>query len=155
MKKILICATLALSACGPKVDVEKSVREPADHRESVVDVQPMLPEAVKLLMQQAREAETRGQIQTALNLILRAKQIQPDSAHIHQQLAETYLANGEFDHAFEWSSQVVNHGPDKGTLCERARRTLAIAAEHLGQAEQQQQALDAIAQCSLAARQRH
>ena len=130
------------------VDVEKSVRNPANENDSLIQVTPMVPAAVQSLIQQADEQLSNGDVSAAILTLKRALSISTTSALVQQNLAEAYLTDGDYKQAMYWSTLVVNQGPDQGTLCERSRRTQALAAELLNQVEIQSSALESIASCS-------
>jgi tetratricopeptide (TPR) repeat protein len=146
---LLLLMTLMLSHCAlRKVDVKDEVRDPAAQTDSVIQITPMAPEAVQLLISEADVHLQQGLYEDALLTLKRALNISPQSALVQQNLAEVYLADGQYQQAFTWSQQVVSQGPAFGPLCERARRTLALAAEMLADVETQAQALQGIAGCS-------
>jgi Tfp pilus assembly protein PilF len=145
----LALLVVVLSHCSNrKIDVDETVRDPANDNDSLIQVNPMVPAAVMTLIQQADEQLSNGAVETALLTLNRALSISPNSALVQQHLAETYLANADYQQAMYWSTLVVNQGPDQGSLCERSRRTQALAAELLGQVEIQSRALESIAACS-------
>lgn len=147
---------LALSHCSNrKIDVDETVRDPANDNDSLIQVNPMVPAAVMTLIQQAEEQLSNGAVKAALLRLNRALSISPSSALVQQHLAETYLADGNYQQALYWSTLVVKQGPDQGSLCERSRRTQALAAELLGQVEVQSRALESIAACSTLQRARY
>ncbi|TDR23764.1 tetratricopeptide repeat protein [Marinicella litoralis] len=141
---------LALSHCSQRkpIDINDDVRDPSDHSSSVIQIAPMVPEAVQLLIKEADEQIEQGLIKAAVLTLSRALSISPTSATVHQHLAEVYLSEGNYQAAFNWSNRVVQDGPAHGPICERARRTLALAAEMLNDVETQAAALEAIDSCS-------
>ena len=150
MKFLLLLFILILSACANQtrnVDVEQEVRKPSNNSASVVTVTPMIPDAVMALIKEAEILQRNGKIDAAIASLHRARTIQPGSPFIQQHLAESYLADGNYQQALHWSQLVESKGPSKGELCERSRRTIAIAAEMLGQTNTQSNALNAIETC--------
>ncbi|MGJ8664051.1 MAG: hypothetical protein ACSHWU_10380 [Marinicella sp.] len=146
----IILIVLFLSHCSQrkKVDVDASVRDPAAKNNSLIQVTPMVPEAVKTLLQEADQQISEGSTTAALMTLNRALSISPSSALVQQHLAEAYLSDADYKQAMYWSTLVVNQGPDQGGLCERSRRTQALAAEMLSEVDIQAQALNSIAHCS-------
>ncbi len=141
---------LALSHCSQRkpIDINDDVRDPSEHDTSVIQIAPMVPEAVLLLINEAENQIQKGLSNEAILTLNRALSISPTSATVHQHLAEFYLSEGDYQTAFSWSNRVVKEGPAQGPICERARRTLALAAEMLNDVETQAAALEAIANCS-------
>lgn len=154
MKKIIvvwiILLALLLSGCWrqQKVDVDKQIKEPTEQQQSVVDVLPMVPQAVVILLGQADKYSRAGDYRQAILVLQRAIKISPQAPQVQQQLAESYLADGNYEQALYWSSLVVENGPSHGLLCEKALRTQALAAEMVGNQSLQGQALNAIEGCS-------
>lgn len=139
---------LAMTACqNNRHNIDQDVRQPSEHDQSVIDVTPMLPAAVTALIDAAEQDKASGAYDLALVKLERALRIAPQSPLVQQHMAEMHLALGGYDLALLWSQKVVDHGPQFGQLCERARRTLALAAEMLGQPQKQAQALESIATC--------
>ncbi len=149
MKKYaILLMVLALSACQNKRhNIDEDVRQPSSHDQSVIDVTPMLPAAVTALIDAAEQDKANGDYDLAVVKLERALRIAPQSPLVQQHLAEMQLAMGDYDLALLWSQKVVDHGPQFGRLCERARRTLALAAEMLNQPDKQAGALQAIEAC--------
>jgi len=146
---VLMLVVLCLNNCGNKrVDVNQQVRDQAAKNASLIQVTPMVPAAVLSLLDEADEQLRLGQVNQAIMTIQRAASISPNSALIQQHLAEAYLADGQYKQALYWSTLVVNQGPDKGAMCERSRRTQALAAELMNQTQVQAQALESIEACS-------
>ncbi len=146
---VLILRAVSLTHCSlRRVDVDDEVRQPAEQSESVIQIAPMTPEAVQILVSQADEHLKEGMHNQALMTLKRALDISPQSALVQQHMAEVYLSDGQYQLAFDWSSMVVNQGPAFGPLCERSRRTLALAAEMLADVETQSRALESVAGCS-------
>ncbi len=146
----LALVTLLLSHCGKRqtVDVKQQIRAPAEQNNSLIEVTPMIPAAVQSLLAEADRQLTQGATNDAITTLQRALSISPASALVQQHLAEVYLADGNYQQAIYWASLVVEQGPDQGELCERSRRTQALAAEFLGQVTIQAQALEAIGACT-------
>ncbi len=152
MSLLVIC----LAGCqNTRHDIEKEVRIPSQHGQSVIDVAPMLPEAVKVLLKEAETHKQNGDFNLAIMTIDRALRIVPDSPSVQQHLAEMYLADGDYELAMLWAKKVMVNGPAFGVLCERARRTVALSAEVLGEKEQQLHALETIAGCVQQAKPRY
>lgn len=148
-----IVATLAvfiLSSCSQRrpVDIDEDIRDPSAHEDSVIQIAPMVPEAVQILVDEAEVQQQQGLIEAAVLTLERALSISPASSLVQQHLAEIYLAQGDYQPAFDWSQKVVQNGPTHGSICERARRTLALAAEMLNDVVTQSKALESIANCS-------
>lgn len=140
---------LVLSHCSNrKVDVDELIRDPAKDNDSLIQVTPLVPAAVMILIQQADAQLSNGGVNDALLTLNRALSISPSSALVQQHLAEAYLTDADYKQAMYWSTLVVNQGPDQGALCERSRRTQALAAELLNQVVIQTRALESIAACS-------
>lgn len=141
---------LALSHCSQRkpIDINEDVRDPSDHDTSVIQIAPMVPEAVQLLINEAEGQIEKGLVHEAILTLNRALSISPTAATVQQHLAEVYLSEGDYKSAFKWSNRVFKEGPSHGPICERARRTLALAAEMLSDVETQAVALDAIASCT-------
>ncbi len=145
----IVTVAVLLSHCSYKrVDVEKDVREPARDNDSLIQVSPMVPAAVYALINEADMQMSDGQVKLAILTLKRALSISPASALVQQHLSEAYLSDADYKQALYWSTLVVNQGPDQGALCERSRRTQALAAELLNEVVVQAQALDAIAECT-------
>ena len=145
----IVMMTAFLSHCGYKrVDVEKEVREPARDNDSLIQVSPMVPAAVFALINEADIQMSEGQVKLAILTLKRALSISPASALVQQHLSEAFLSDADYKQALYWSTLVVNQGPDQGALCERSRRTQALAAELLNEVAVQARALDAIADCT-------
>lgn len=146
----LVFMSLLLSHCGKRqtVDVKQQIRQPAEQNNSLIEVTPMIPAAVQSLLTEADQQLAEGLTTTAITTLRRALSISPGSALVQQHLAEVYLADGNYQQAIYWATLVVEQGPDQGALCERSRRTQALAAELLNQAALQAQALEAIAACT-------
>ncbi len=144
-----LVAALLLSHCSFKrVDVDKEIRDPANENGSLIQVSPMVPAAVHTLLSEADSQMSDGQVMDAILTLKRALSISPASALVQQHLAEAYLSDADYKQALYWSTLVVNQGPDQGTLCERSRRTQALAAELMGEVAVQARALDSIADCT-------
>ncbi len=120
----------------------------APEQDSLIQVAPLVPAAVMSLIETANSQLSDGAVADALLTLNRALSISPSSSLLHQHLAEAYLADADYKQAMYWSTLVVNQGPDQGPLCERSRRTQALAAELLNQVEIQARALESIANCS-------
>ncbi len=131
-----------------KVDVKEEIRDPAAQNGSLIEVTPMVPEAVKGLVKEADQQLSSGSVTAAIITLKRALSISPTSALVQQHLAEAYLAEGDYKQAIYWSTLVVDQGPDQGALCERSRRTQALAAEFLQQTQIQAKALESIDACT-------
>ena len=146
----VIALVLVLNNCSHRkpIDIDGDVRDPAEQADSVIQIAPLVPEAVQLLIIEAEEQRLSGYDKQAILTLKRALSISPGSALVQQHLAEMYLSDGAYREAFDWSELVVNQGPNQGPLCERARRTLALAAEMLGDVATQANALEAIAGCT-------
>ena len=147
---ILIIISVALiSSCASrkKVDVDSMVREPAEQNGSAVEIAPLLPPGVQALLDEAEQARVAGQQEQAIEILHRARSIGGNTPTVLQHLAEAYLAVGDFPQAMAWAQQAVDNGPPKGELCERSRRTLALAAEQQGQSDLQLNALQSIESC--------
>lgn len=145
---ILLVLAIMLSACqNTKPDVDEQVRNPSDQHGSVIDVKPMLPDAIWTLIDQAEQFKKRAAFNQAISTLQRALRIAPNSPLVQQHLAEMHLAEGDYQEALQWSEKVVKHGPQFGQLCQRARRVVSLSAEMLGQIKKQAQALEAIADC--------
>jgi Tfp pilus assembly protein PilF len=145
----VLVMVLMLSHCSNrKVDVDKAIRDPADGNDSLIQVVPLVPAAAITLLNQADKQLSDGLVEDAVLTLKRALSISPSSALVQQHLAEAYLAHADYKQAMYWSTLVVNQGPDQGVLCERSRRTQALAAELLNQIEIQARALESIATCS-------
>lgn len=147
---ILLLAALLLSNCSNRknIDVEDSIRDPSAENDSLIQVNPMIPEAVRMLLLEAGELLSQDQGPQAIMTLKRALSISPNSAVVQQHLAETHLAEADYPNALYWSTLVVNQGPDQGELCERARRTQALAAELMGQVDIQARALESLIGCT-------
>ena len=136
---------LTLSHCSQRKPVDFSDSD--QEIEPVIQLAPEEPEAVQMLIAEADTHLASGSTNQAILTLKRALSISPDSASVQQHLAEIYLSDGAYQDAFDWSNQVVEHGPSQGSLCERARQTLALAAEMLGDTVTQGRALEAIEKC--------
>ncbi|WP_154224282.1 tetratricopeptide repeat protein [Marinicella rhabdoformis] len=150
MKKLAVLLVLAimLSACqNTKPNVDEAVRNPSDQHGSVIDVKPMLPDAVWSLVEQAEQFKVQAAFEQAISTLQRALRIAPNSPLVQQHLAEMHLAEGDYQEAMQWSEKVVKHGPQYGQLCQRARRVVSLSAEMLGLVDKQAQALESIALC--------
>jgi lipopolysaccharide biosynthesis regulator YciM len=146
---VVLLLSVFLTHCSwRRVDVDEEVRQPAEQAESVIQITPMAPEAVQDLIRQADQQLQQGAHGAALLTLRRALNISPQSPLVQQHLAEVYLSDGQYQEAFNWSTLVVDQGPDFGPLCERSRRTLALAAEMLADVSTQSRALQSIATCS-------
>ncbi len=147
---LAVILVVALSHCSQRkpIDIEDEVRDPSDHSTSVIQIAPMVPEAVQLLIDESENQLKNGYTNEAVLTLNRALSISPTSATVHQHLAEVYLSEGDYQAAFNWSDRVVKEGPAHGPICERARRTLALAAEMLGDVTTQAAALEAVAACT-------
>ncbi|MCX7553232.1 tetratricopeptide repeat protein [Marinicella sp. S1101] len=147
---VLLLAALLLSNCSNRkaIDVEDSIRDPSAENDSLIQVNPMIPEAVRMLLLEADESISQGQGSQAIMTLKRALSISPNSALVQQHLAEAYLTEADYQEALYWSSLVVNQGPDQGELCERSRRTQALAAELMGRIDIQATALESLISCS-------
>ena len=148
---------LALSHCSQRkpIDINDDVRDPSEHATSVIQIAPMVPEAVQLLIDEAEEQLANGLINEAILTLNRGLSISPTSATVQQHLAEVYLTEGNYQAAFNWSLKVFKDGPAYGGICERARRTLALAAEMLNDVQTQSKALEAISSCTQASKPRY
>ena len=145
----LLMLAAALSHCAQRgVNVKDEVTAPAAGNDSLIQINPMVPEAVLELIDEAAAQQSNGQAGEAMMTLKRALTISPASALVQQHLAEAYLAEGDFQQAIYWATLVVNQGPDQGSLCERARRAQALSAEMLGNTELQSQALEGVASCT-------
>jgi len=129
----LLLMVLLISNCSNRkiddLDVNQTVRDPAEDNESLIQVTPLVPAAVMTLIQQADDQQSGGNVTDAILILERALSISPTSALVQQHLAEAYLAEADYKQAMYWSTLVINQGPDQGSLCERSRRTQALAAE--------------------------
>ncbi|MCB1581804.1 MAG: tetratricopeptide repeat protein [Marinicella sp.] len=150
---LAMVTVLFASSCSQHrpIDINDDIRDPSEHEQSVIQIAPMVPEAVQILLQEAESQQQHDQIEQALLTLKRALSISPGSALVQQHLAELYLAEGDYQQAFGWSNRVFQQGPTHGSVCERARRTLALAAEMLNDVETQAQALESISDCTLPA----
>lgn len=150
--KWLLLTTLLifLASCSQRkpIDINDDVRDPSDHEDSIIQIAPHVPEAVQILLQEADVQQQQGLIEEAMLTLKRALSISPASALVQQHLAELYLMEGSYQNAFDWSRRVVEQGPSRGSLCERARRTLALAAEMFNDINTQAQALESIGECA-------
>lgn len=146
---VLLLLVAALSHCAQRdVNVREEVNDPAAGNDSLIQINPMVSEAALALIDEAVVLQSNGHVGEAILTLKRALSISPSSALVQQHLAETYLADGDFQQAMYWSTLVVNQGPDQGSLCERARRTQALSAEMMGQIELQAQALEGVSSCT-------
>lgn len=147
---ILVVCALSISSCSQRrpVDIDNEIRDPSEHEDSVIQIAPMVPEAVQILIAEADSQLQQGFSDEAILTLQRALSISPASSLVQQHLAEVYLSQGAYQQAFEWSDRVAQNGPTHGSICERARRTLALAAEMLNDVETQSQALESIASCT-------
>ncbi len=147
-----LMACLLFTSCSNRkvVDVDETIRDPSAENGSLIQVNPMIPNAVSLLLLESDELVSQGQATQAILTLKRALSISPGSALVQQHLAEVYLVEAAYKEAMYWSTLVVNQGPDQGELCERSRRTQALAAELLGQVEVQARALESIDSCTTA-----
>lgn len=145
---IVIVAMLLSHCSNRRVDVDKDIRDPANQNGSLIQVVPMVPAAVYALINEADSQLSEGQVKQAILTLKRALSISPASALVQQHLSEAYLSDADYKQALYWATLVVNQGPDQGALCERSRRTQALAAELLNEVAVQARALDAIAECT-------
>lgn len=143
---------IILSNCSQRkpIDIDDDIRGPSEHEDSVIQIAPHVPEAVQILVEEAEAQQQQGQTEEAISTLKRALSISPSSALVQQHLAELYLMEGHFQNAYDWSQRVVQQGPTRGALCERARRTLALAAEMLNDVATQAQSLESIGECTQA-----
>ncbi len=158
MKKTgtILLMIAVLTACQrTKPNIDDDIRNPSNEHGSVIDVTPMLPDAVWSLIEQAEAHKKNAAFSQAINTLQRALRIAPHSPLVQQHLAEMFLAEGQYHEALLWAEKVTNQGPQFGQLCQRARRVLSLAAEMLGETEKQGQALDAIASCVQEAKPRY
>lgn len=146
----LLVLAMFLNSCGQRkpIDIQDDVRDPSEHENSVIQLAPMVPEAVQILIAEAEEQMQQGHPDEALLTLKRALSISPASSLVQQHLAEVYLSEGDYQDAFDWSQRVVKLGPGHGSVCERARRTLALAAEMLNDVMTQSEALESISSCT-------
>lgn len=147
----LLLYVLIFTGCSNRkvIDIDESVRDPSADNESLIQVTPMIPNAVKMLIDESELQVQQGQKQQAILTLKRALTITPNSPIVQQHLAEVYLAEADYKDALYWSTLVVEQGPDQGELCERSRRTQALSAEMLGQVDVQAQALESIDGCTI------
>lgn len=147
---LVVLTLIFISSCSQRkpIDIDDDVRNPSQHEDSVIQIAPMVPDAVQILLQEAEVRQQNGQVEAAILAVKRALSISPASALVQQHLVELYLAEGNYRESFDWANRVVNQGPSRGSLCERARRTLALAAEMLNDVATQAQALESISDCT-------
>ena len=114
---LLLLMILMLSHCAlRKVDVKDEVRDPAEQTDSVIQITPMAPEAVQLLISEADEHLQQGLYQDALLTLKRALNISPQSALVQQNLAEVYL--GSVSSANDRIAQAVIARAPQAQFCE-------------------------------------
>lgn len=154
--RLAVFGLIFLSSCSQRkpIDINDAVRDPSEHEDSLIQIAPMVPEAVQILLEEAEIQQQNGQVEAAILTVKRALSISPASAMVQQHLAELYLAEGNYRESFDWANRVVNQGPSRGSICERARRTLALAAEMLNDVTAQAKALESISDCTQPAPQR-
>lgn len=146
----LTCVCL-LTHCTKRPNLNENRDDSVNHSNSTLQIQPLVPDAVKALITEAQAHLAANQEQLAILNLKRALQISPNSPLVQQELAEIWLTLGEYQQALNWSKQVIESGPEFGSLCERSRRTLALAAEQLGDVTEQAKALESIAACQKSA----
>lgn len=145
---LLLFSLLIVSCSHHKKNVDEPVSDVGSEDDALIQVNPMIPNAVRMLLLESEQLTSEGQGEQAILTLKRAFSISPESALVQQHLAEVYLAEADYKEALYWSTLVVNQGPDRGELCERSRRTQALAAELLGEVEIQARALDSMAVCT-------
>ena len=80
----------ALSHCAQRdVNVRDEVTDPAADNESLIQINPMVPEAVLVLIDEATAQQSNGQVSEAIMTLKRALTISPSSALVQQHLAES------------------------------------------------------------------
>ncbi len=123
--------------------------------DSLIQVVPLTPPAIQSILTQAESAWVDGRSQQAQKLLLRALALQPDSPLVMRKLAEFHLAQGQYTEALTWARKAALSGPPVGQWCAQSWQVAALAAEQLGQHQQQAAALQAMDKCRLRAAPRY
>ena len=113
-------------------EVETRVRAPARQDSEGIQVFPLQNPAVKELLADAGEAESRGDYDHAAMLLERALRIQPQDPEILQSMAEVQLRVQDYEQALIFAERSYDIGPRVGEICSRNWRTIGVAREYLG-----------------------
>ncbi len=135
----LAALVILLGACAApgrtpheEPDVDSRVRQPARADSAGVQVYSLKNKAVVELMEKAKDAEKRGHLNDAAELLERAMRIQPTNPELLQQMAEVQLGRKDFQQALSFSQRSYEIGPRVGEICSRNWRTTSVAREYLG-----------------------
>jgi len=138
---IALAVAVLLAACAAPVpapvedrEVQQRVREPAQQQNAGVQVYPLQSPAVKSLLADARDAESRGDYDLAAVSLERALRIQARDPEILQYMAEIQLQKKDYEQALNFAIRSYDAGSRVGEICSRNWHTIGVARDHLGDA---------------------
>jgi outer membrane PBP1 activator LpoA protein len=150
---LVACFLAACATPGPapapveEREVQERVREPASQQNSGVQVYPLQNPAVKSLVEEAREAESAGNYDTAAVSLERAMRIQPRNPELLQYMAEIQLHKKDYDQAMSFAIRSFDTGSRVGEVCSRNRHTISVARDHKGDKNGAQEAKQRAGEC--------
>lgn len=130
---VMILSACTTTAPAPVEDreIDTRVRTPASQESAGVQVFPLRNPAVLQLTEDARAAESAGQLNQAAVLLERALRIQPRDPQLLQQMAEVQLQKRDYEQALGFAVRSYDIGPRVGEICARNWRTISVAREYL------------------------
>ena len=131
----------------PRQEVQQRVREPARQQSAGVQVYPLQNTAVKSLLQDASQAEAKGNYDSAVVALERAMRIQPSDPEVLQAMAEIQLQKKDYEQALNFAIRSYDSGSRVGEICARNWNTISVARERLGDAMGSAQATQRSSQC--------
>ena len=159
-KALLIFLGILLSACSSRenVSVNKSVLTPEEmlakiHAENnvsgEVSFQAMPDEAVLDLREKASQAQQRGELDSAVQLLNQALAVNDKDPEAMQMLAELAILQESFDHAERMARRSYEFGPKLGGLCRRNWLTVHYAKMARGLSMPESQLAKSLAECTI------
>ena len=144
----LLCACAGRSpAPVEEREIDKRVRTPARQDSAGVQVFGLQNPAVVQLTQDARHAESAGDLDQAVVLLERALRIHPRDPQIMQQIAEVQLQKKDYEQALNFAIRSYDIGPRVGEICARNWRTIGVAREYLDDSRGAREAERRAGQC--------
>ncbi|MCK7593881.1 tetratricopeptide repeat protein [Pseudomarimonas salicorniae] len=131
----------------PPRDLLAEVRAAAADAGDVIEVAPLRDGTVVDLLEQAEDAERRGDIAAAERALRQAVDLVPDDPDLMQRRAELLLAQRALDEAEQLAARSFERGPRLGPLCRRNWTTVRLAREERGDAGGAENASRQAARC--------
>lgn len=152
---MLVCMLAACAGPAPAPvptqvedrEVQQQVREPAQQQSAGIQVYPLQNPAVKSLLQEAREAEAKGDYDVAADKLERALGIQPRDPETLQNMAEIQLYKKDYEQALSFATLSYDTGPRVGEMCSRNWHTISVVRDYAGDANGAAQAKHRAAEC--------